>query len=118
MNQTLYASPDLRDPLLVYQNGSVCPTNPNERATTIIRVSLAGLLHIHTRITPVADIASQFICSPTDFHAGKPVLIAAVPPGQPDQACHFVFEWRSHVACPTNRKSELEAGHYIAFGSM
>lgn len=61
---------------------------------------------------------AQFICSPTDFHAGKPELIAAVPPGNPDEACHFVFEWRSHVACPTNRKSELETGHYIAFGSM
>jgi len=62
----------------------------------------------------------QFICSPTDFHAGKPVLVAAIPPslnGQSD-ACQFYFEWRSHVACPTNKKSELETGHYIAFGSM
>lgn len=62
-----------------------------------------------------ADI--QFVCSPTDFHAGKPVLIATVPPIQ-DEGCQFYFEWRSHVACPTNRKSELETGHYIAFGSM
>jgi len=65
-----------------------------------------------------ADNNTQFICSPADFHAGTPKLVATLPAGDPADACHFFFEWSTHVACPTNVKSELRQGHYIAFGAM
>jgi cation-dependent mannose-6-phosphate receptor len=58
------------------------------------------------------------VCSPSDFSAGKPQLVAALPPLDSEQSCHFFFEWETHVACPTNKKAELETSHYIAFGSM
>jgi hypothetical protein len=61
----------------------------------------------------------QFICSPSDFHAGKPVLVAALPPGDPANYCQFFFEWSTHVACPTNPKAEMQKAHYyIAFFAM
>lgn len=53
------------------------------------------------------------MCSQTNFEAGKPRLVASVPAG--DNACHFYFDWNTHVACPTNRKTDLESAHVWAF---
>jgi len=63
-------------------------------------------------------IPPQFTCSPSDFGAGQPKLIAALPAGDPDYYCSFFFEWPTHVACPTNPKAELAKEHYIAFGAL
>ncbi|BEI97628.1 hypothetical protein CcaverHIS631_0212170 [Cutaneotrichosporon cavernicola] len=87
----LTISPTTHEPMLIYENGSKCPGNENERASTVIR----------------------FVCSQTDFEAGKPRLVAAVPAG--DKACHFFFDWHTHVACPTNHKTDLESAHIWAF---
>ncbi|CAK9785766.1 mannose 6-phosphate receptor domain-containing protein [Cutaneotrichosporon oleaginosum] len=87
----LTVSPTTHEPMLIYENGSKCPGNENERASTVIR----------------------FVCSQTDFEAGRPRLVAAVPAG--DKACHFFFDWNTHVACPTNRKADLESAHVWAF---
>ena len=35
--------------------------------------------------------------------AGEPKLIAQLPPPA-NQSCYFVFEWRTHVACPTRAR--------------
>ncbi|KAK6907286.1 hypothetical protein I203_101276 [Kwoniella mangroviensis CBS 8507] len=93
VHTNLTLSPMTNEPMYVITDGSPCPLNPDARASTAIR----------------------FICSPSDFNAGKPLLVATLPPQDP---CHFYFEWRSHVACPTNPKSSLESGHYIAFGAI
>ncbi|WVW80082.1 hypothetical protein I302_102055 [Kwoniella bestiolae CBS 10118] len=93
VHTNLTMSPMTNEPMYVITDGSACPLNPDAKASTAIR----------------------FICSPSDFNAGKPVLVATLPPQDP---CHFYFEWRSHVACPTNPKSSLESGHYIAFGAI
>ncbi|WVQ83617.1 hypothetical protein IAT38_005758 [Cryptococcus sp. DSM 104549] len=93
INKNLTMSPMTNEPMMVMTDGSPCPLNPAASASTAIR----------------------FICSPADFHAGNPVLVATLPPEDP---CHFYFEWKSHVACPTNPKAELAAGHYILFGTI
>ncbi|WWC87820.1 uncharacterized protein L201_002712 [Kwoniella dendrophila CBS 6074] len=93
VHTNLTMSPMTNEPMYVITDGSACPLNPDAKASTAIR----------------------FICSPSDFNAGKPVLVATLPPQDP---CHFYFEWRSHVACPTNPKSSLESGHYIVFGAI
>ncbi|WVR03836.1 hypothetical protein IAU60_000833 [Kwoniella sp. DSM 27419] len=93
VHTNLTISPMSNEPMYVITDGSACPSNPDAKASTAIR----------------------FICSPADFNAGKPVLVATLPPQDP---CHFFFEWRSHVACPTNPKTPLESGHYIVFGAI
>lgn len=96
--------------MLYLDNGSPCPGNPNERASSVIRVRSTLAMRSTAHL--------QFVCSPKDFNAGTPQLVAAIPPLDTDQSCHFVFEWKTHVACATNPRRELEAGHYIAFGAM
>ncbi|KAI0081116.1 hypothetical protein K474DRAFT_1588342 [Panus rudis PR-1116 ss-1] len=50
-----------------------------------------------------ASTAVRFICDTSVFGAGKPQLIAQLPP--PDEnACAFFVEWRTHVACPTHER--------------
>ncbi|OCF42427.1 hypothetical protein I317_03802 [Kwoniella heveanensis CBS 569] len=93
VHTNLTVSPMSNEPMYVITDGSACPLNPDAKASTAIR----------------------FICSPSDFNAGSPVLVATLPPQDP---CHFFFEWRSHVACPTNPKASLGSGHYIAFGAI
>ncbi|WRT65640.1 uncharacterized protein IL334_002585 [Kwoniella shivajii] len=93
VHSNLTLSPMTNEPMYVITDGSACPLNPDAKASTAIR----------------------FICSPADFNAGSPVLVANLPPQDP---CHFYFEWRSHVACPTNPKTNLESGHYIVFGAI
>ncbi|WWC68691.1 uncharacterized protein I206_102625 [Kwoniella pini CBS 10737] len=93
VHTNLTMSPMTNEPMYVITDGSSCPLNPDAKASTAIR----------------------FICSPSDFNAGTPVLVATLPPQDP---CHFYFEWRSHLACPTNVKSSLDTGHYIAFGAI
>jgi len=65
-------------PLLILTGGSKCPGGADLKASTAIR----------------------FICDRSVFSAGKPQLIAELPP-QDEQACAFFIEWRTHVACPT-----------------
>ncbi|GFZ42625.1 hypothetical protein JCM24511_00342 [Saitozyma sp. JCM 24511] len=94
VNSTLLLSPSTNEPMMYLSNGSPCPLDSQSAASTAIR----------------------FICSPSDFHAGKPVLVAALPPGDPANYCQFFFEWSTHVACPTNPKAEMQKAHYyIAF---
>jgi len=93
VNTSLFLSPATDEPMIYLQNGSPCAHNPSELASTAIR----------------------FICSQSEFSAGSPKLIAALPPGNHEQACHFFFEWETHVACPTNPKASLDKGHVFAF---
>ncbi|TFY68602.1 hypothetical protein EVJ58_g918 [Rhodofomes roseus] len=51
-----------------------------------------------------ASSAVRFICDTSVFGAGKPELVAQLPPGDND-ACAFFIEWRTHVACPTHEKT-------------
>ncbi|ORX33663.1 mannose-6-phosphate receptor binding domain-containing protein [Kockovaella imperatae] len=96
VNTTLHISPSTHEPMLYLQNGSACPLNSGEYASTVIR----------------------FICSPEDFDAGKPTLVAALPPLDSGNPCHFFFEWKTHVACKTNPKAELKSHHLIGFGAF
>ncbi|KAL7419739.1 hypothetical protein Q5752_005655 [Cryptotrichosporon argae] len=81
------------EPMLVYEDGSPCPANYGQTASTAIR----------------------FICSPSDYGAGTPRLVAALPV---EDSCSFYFEWPTHVACPTSPKAQLSASHYVAFGAI
>ncbi|KAF8515797.1 mannose-6-phosphate receptor binding domain-containing protein [Hysterangium stoloniferum] len=47
-----------------------------------------------------ASSAIRFICDNDVFGTGQPKFIAQFPPDD-ESACGFVFEWRTHVACPT-----------------
>ncbi|KAK4687626.1 cation-dependent mannose-6-phosphate receptor, partial [Tremellales sp. Uapishka_1] len=94
MNATLHVSPSTSEPVLIYSGGSQCPVNREISATTAI----------------------HFICSPSDFGAGTPTLVATLPAGDQANGCQFFFEWKTHVACPTNPKAQLETSHYVAFG--
>ncbi|TXT10920.1 hypothetical protein VHUM_01671 [Vanrija humicola] len=87
-------SPGTKEPMLLLENGSKCPGNENERASTAIR----------------------FVCQQSEFGAGKPRLVAALPAG--DNSCHFFFDWPTHVACATSPQAELASGHLIAFGAF
>ncbi|KAG8712176.1 hypothetical protein FRC08_014936 [Ceratobasidium sp. 394] len=83
-----------KHPLLIYENGSTCPTATGLKASTAIR----------------------FICDQAVFAAGSPVLIAQLP-SEDDKACAFFFEWRTHVACPTAKG--VGAGGFVAvFGAI
>ncbi|KAF8604915.1 mannose 6-phosphate receptor domain-containing protein [Ceratobasidium sp. AG-I] len=83
-----------KHPLLVYENGSKCPSATSLRASTVIR----------------------FICDPAVFAVGSPFLVAQLPP-EDDQACAFFLEWRTHVACPT-AKSAGAGGFIAVFGAI
>lgn len=94
-NSTLFPSPGTSQPMLVYSNGSPCPGMTDSTATTVIR----------------------FICSESEFGAGSPQLVAALPvTSDSEDQCTWMFEWRTHVACPTNPK-QLE-GHWTAIGLL
>lgn len=69
-------------PMLVMTNGSPCPGAESTRGSTAIR----------------------FICDTSVFEAGKPEIVAQLPPDD-DSACAFFMEWRTHVACPTHEKT-------------
>ncbi|WVN85701.1 uncharacterized protein L203_100851 [Cryptococcus depauperatus CBS 7841] len=93
-NTNLTLTPMTNEPMLIMADGSPCPLNPSASSSTAIR----------------------FICNPTVFGAGTPILVASLPPIDP---CQFYFEWSTHVACPTNAKAELKQHHYyIAFGAI
>jgi len=68
-------------PLLIMTEGSTCPFASGMTASTAIR----------------------FVCDTSVFGAGKPQLIAQLPPDD-ESACAFFIEWRTHVACPTREK--------------
>lgn len=93
-------------------NGSKCPRNENELASTAIKVGADGA----ATCARLVQADAQFICDQTEFGPGQPRLLAALPPGK--DACHFFFEWPTHVACPTNRKHELEGQHVWTFVGM
>ncbi|KAI5454738.1 hypothetical protein NCC49_003624 [Naganishia albida] len=93
-NSTLVASPGTFEPMLVYSGGSQCVDSDNT-ASTVIR----------------------FICSESEFGSGSPQLIAGLPvTSNPEDQCQFFFEWKTHVACPTNPK-QLQ-GHWTAIGLL
>ncbi|KIJ53695.1 hypothetical protein M422DRAFT_775718 [Sphaerobolus stellatus SS14] len=68
------------NPMLMYTDGSPCSDKGPQRASTVIR----------------------FICDESVYETGEPKLLAQLPPND-DDACAFVFEWRTHVACPTSK---------------
>ncbi|OBZ68375.1 hypothetical protein A0H81_11620 [Grifola frondosa] len=70
------------NPVLTMTEGSNCPNAGDMKASTAIR----------------------FICDTSVFAAGKPQLVATLPPDE-DTACAFFIEWRTHVACPTHEKT-------------
>lgn len=42
-------------------------------------------------------------------------LVAALPASEPNEACAFFFEWKTHVACATNKPLKVgEHWSYIA----
>ena len=47
VNTTLHISPSTDEPMLYLDNGSPCPLNPDERASSVIRVStvLPSIVH-------------------------------------------------------------------------
>lgn len=109
-NSTLIASPGTSEPMLVYSNGSPC-SGSDGSASTVIRVCLLSMALMTT------DGNSQFICSESEFGSGSPQLIAALPvTSSPEDQCQFFFEWKTHVACPTNPK-QLE-GHWTVIGLL
>jgi cation-dependent mannose-6-phosphate receptor len=110
-NSTLVASPGTSEPMLVYSGGSQC-MDSDSTASTVIRVSSYQL---HSRF--VTHITFQFICSESEFGSGSPQLIAALPvTSNAEDQCQFFFEWKTHVACPTNPK-QLQ-GHWTAIGLL
>ncbi|KAF8799901.1 mannose 6-phosphate receptor domain-containing protein [Phlegmacium glaucopus] len=42
----------------------------------------------------------EFTCDKTIFGLGQPRLVAQLPPGDDEEACAWVIEWRTHFACP------------------
>ncbi|KAF9458038.1 mannose-6-phosphate receptor binding domain-containing protein [Collybia nuda] len=83
-----------KNPRITMSEGSVCKYKSSDtsiRASTVI----------------------EFICDTSIFGTGKPRLVAQLPPGDEDDACAFVLEWRTHVACPTN-----EPGGALGFFSF
>ncbi|KAF8323793.1 mannose 6-phosphate receptor domain-containing protein [Clavulina sp. PMI_390] len=67
-------------PMLVFSDGTECQGSTGLKRSSIVR----------------------FICDQTVFGRGTPKLVAQLPPDD-DAACAFFIEWRTHVACPTNK---------------
>ncbi|XAO26989.1 hypothetical protein I312_105830 [Cryptococcus bacillisporus CA1280] len=61
VNTNLTLSPMTNEPMIIMTGGSSCPGKQEQTASTAIR----------------------FICSPSDFNAGKPILVASLPPQDP-----------------------------------
>jgi len=76
-NSTLSIVDD--SPLLIYTGGSLCGSSD-------------GALKRSTAI--------RFICDQTVFSRGTPRLVAQLPT-EDDDACAFLVEWRTHIACPS-----------------
>ncbi|OWT35456.1 hypothetical protein J008_07055 [Cryptococcus neoformans] len=107
VNTTLTLSPMTDEPMIIMTDGSICPNNPGQTASTAIR----------------------FICSSqSDFYVDKPIFITSLPPQGP---CQFYFEWNTPLACrpgrtrptnptnPTSPKGGLEThNYYFAFGAI
>ncbi|KII93099.1 hypothetical protein PLICRDRAFT_49174 [Plicaturopsis crispa FD-325 SS-3] len=64
-------------PVITLSNGSQCANTDGVHASTVI----------------------EFVCDLSVFAAGKPELVAQLPPGNDNDACAFVIEWRTHFAC-------------------
>ncbi|KAK7036183.1 PLCXc domain-containing protein [Favolaschia claudopus] len=84
INTTLSFSGRANYPHLTYKSGSKC-LDSNGKTIENLRGS--------TEI--------EFICDPS-AGKGNPRLIAQLPPGGDDEACAWVFEWRTAAACPTS----------------
>jgi len=66
-------------PRLTLSNGSRCKSKSGDnqiRASTVI----------------------EFVCDTSVFGSGTPRLTAQLPPGDDEDACAFVIEWRTHVS--------------------
>jgi len=46
-----------------------------------------------------ASALVEFTCDKSIFGPGQPRLVAQLPPGDDEEACAWVIEWRTHV-CP------------------
>ncbi|KAL1741173.1 mannose-6-phosphate receptor binding domain-containing protein [Schizophyllum fasciatum] len=91
-NDTLDVSPTTGQPRLSYLNGSPCPLDGSIRASTII----------------------DFVCSTSDFGAGKPRLTATLPTGASEgERCVFFVEWATHHACPARQPASLSLASLI-----
>ncbi|KAI4522054.1 mannose 6-phosphate receptor domain-containing protein [Schizophyllum commune Loenen D] len=91
-NSTLDISPTTGEPRLSYLNGSPCPLDGSVRASTII----------------------DFVCSTSDFGAGKPRLTATLPTGASEgERCVFFVEWATHHACPARQPASLSLAALI-----
>ena len=62
-------------PHLTFRDGSRCKSENQMRASTVI----------------------EFVCDTSVFGSGMPRLVAQLPPGDDEDACAFVLEWRTHV---------------------
>ncbi|KAG0222283.1 Cation-independent mannose-6-phosphate receptor CI-MPR [Actinomortierella wolfii] len=76
--------------ILEYKDGDECPNAPNYRKSTLIR----------------------FTCDTNVEGKGKPVLLAET------NACTFWFEWRTPVACPTDRTARGGGGGTSVFWTL
>jgi len=81
-----------------YANTSLAVLNGNP-----VSVMTGGSECANTQGT-YASSAIRFVCDTSVFGAGKPELVAQLPPDDND-ACAFFLEWRTHVACPTHEKT-------------
>jgi hypothetical protein len=67
-------------PRMILSSGSRCKSDRGEaqniRASTVI----------------------DFLCDPSVMSTGQPRLVAALPPGDEDEACAFIIEWRTQVS--------------------
>jgi hypothetical protein len=45
-----------------------------------------------------ASTVVEFVCDTSVFGSGTPRLVAQLPPGDDEDACAFVIEWRTHVS--------------------
>ncbi|KAG2107006.1 mannose-6-phosphate receptor binding domain-containing protein [Suillus discolor] len=67
--------------MLHLSNGSPCPGEDNLYGSSFI----------------------IFLCDPSVYGAGKPVVISQFPEDD-NEACQYTVEWRTHFACPTGER--------------
>ncbi|KNZ72943.1 Putative mannose 6-phosphate receptor-like protein [Termitomyces sp. J132] len=55
----------------------------------------------------------DFVCDTSVFGTGQPRLVAQFPPGGDEEACGYLLQWKTHVACPTHEPGR--AWGFLAF---
>jgi len=79
-------------PILVFSDGSPCPTSDNMKMSTVVRFVCERSLF---------DAAGPAVGS---SNTGAPQLIAQLPPDD-ESACAYVVEWKTQHACPAEEMS-------------